>query len=92
VLLHREVIAGRLQEEARSLRIRDRLRVRLWAQVGGDGGVTDVRIVESSRDRDADLAALRVAHTLTFRPAMIEGFVIPGVWADIPITFGARGR
>jgi TonB family protein len=92
LLLHREVIVRRLEEEARSLRVRDRLRVQLWVRVGGDGEVTEVRIAESSRDRDADLAALRVAHTLTFRPAMIEGFVIPGVWADIPITFGARGR
>ena len=90
-LLHRDWLAAQLRTEGELLRPVRRLTVRVMARVQTDGLVSEVRIRESSGDRGADEAAVRILNRATFQPGAVEGIPVE-VWASLPITFSpSRG-
>jgi TonB family protein len=86
-MLNREAITERLVEESRRMRRRYQLVVELHVLVADDGRVTEVRIDEGSGDAEVDRAAVWVARSMRFRPGVIEGFSVGGIWAAFPVTF-----
>ena len=87
---NRPTLQRRIAAEAAGLNIREQMVVRIFAFVGEDGVVGEVRIDESSGDPSVDLAAARVFRGVTFTPAVIEGITAP-VWVAFPVTFTPRG-
>lgn len=63
--------------------------VRVWIFIKEDGTVPDVRVDRSSGQPPLDEAALRVARTMRFSPALNGDEKVP-VWVSIPITFMVR--
>ena len=60
--------------------------VRIHFLVTEEGMVRDTKIDESSGQAALDEAALRVAHTFEFTPAVYRDTKVP-VWISLPITF-----
>jgi TonB family protein len=92
VILNNDQVTERLVEEARRLGIRHSTLIRLRARVGLDGKVEELRVDKSSGDPALDLAAVMVARGIRFRPALIEGFTVPDVWAAFPVRFSRARR
>jgi protein TonB len=63
--------------------------VRVWFHVDETGGVTATRLMETSGSDVLDEAALRVASTMEFEPAMNRGEPV-AVWVAFPIRFEVR--
>jgi len=63
--------------------------VRVWIFIETDGAVLDARIDRSSAQPALDEAALRVARTMRFSPALDGDEKVP-VWVSVPITFTVR--
>ena len=61
----------------------------VWFFIDADGTVTDTRIHESSGSPELDRAAIRVARTMRFSPALNRDEPTP-VWVAFPITFMVR--
>jgi TonB family protein len=61
----------------------------VYFHIDAEGAVNDVRIERSSGHAALDQAALRVAETFEFSPAMNQDQRVP-VWIQIPITFQTR--
>jgi protein TonB len=61
-------------------------RVEVWIRLDETGALQDVRVSVSSGHQGLDEAALRVARTMRFDPAMNRDKRVP-VWVSIPITF-----
>ncbi len=61
----------------------------LWFHIAEDGRVDDVRIATSSGTEALDQAALRVARTMEFTPALNRDQPV-AVWVQIPITFSSK--
>lgn len=62
---------------------------RVWFLIDETGAVADTRLQESSGHEAIDGAALRVARTMEFTPALNRDRAVP-VWVAFPITFMAR--
>jgi TonB family protein len=62
---------------------------RVWFFIDESGGVADARLQESSGHAAIDEAALRVARTMEFSPALNRDAPVP-VWVAFPITFMVR--
>ena len=62
---------------------------KVWFFVDERGRVQRIQIDESSGNRQLDQAALTVARTIEFSPAMNKGEEVP-VWISLPITFTVR--
>lgn len=62
---------------------------RVWFFIDETGAVADTRIQESSGHEAIDWAALRVARTMEFTPALNREETVP-VWVAFPITFQVR--
>jgi protein TonB len=58
--------------------------VLLWALVGKDGKVKDVRIIDGPKSLQE--SAMRAARTAVFKPALIQNEPVE-LWVQIPITF-----
>ncbi|MGD2068731.1 MAG: TonB family protein [Gemmatimonadota bacterium] len=63
---------------------------RVYFFIDADGRVADARIDESSGHEALDRAALEVARTMQFTPALNEDRPVP-VWIGLPIAFKPRG-
>jgi TonB family protein len=61
----------------------------VWFFIDAQGSVTDTRIHESSGSPELDRAAIRVARTMRFSPALNRDEPTP-VWVAFPITFMVR--
>lgn len=61
----------------------------VWLFINASGELQDMRIQESSGHPELDQAALRVAASMQFTPALNRGEPVP-VWVAFPITFQAR--
>lgn len=90
-LLNRARVGQALEEnypeELRSAGIGGTARV--WFFIDETGAVADVRLQESSGHQAIDEAALRVANTMEFTPALNRDEKVP-VWVAFPITFMVR--
>lgn len=62
---------------------------RIYFFIDADGRVADARIHETSGHEALDRAALEVAGTMEFTPALNDDRPVP-VWISLPIAFGAR--
>lgn len=56
-----------------------------WVRVDDRGGVTDVRVFESSGNEQIDAAAMRALRAARFSPAEHEGRPV-AVWIALPVT------
>jgi TonB family protein len=63
--------------------------VRVWFHLDETGRVTATRIMETSGHEGLDEAALRVANTMEFEPAVNRGEPV-AVWVAFPIRFEVR--
>lgn len=61
----------------------------IWFYIDAEGAVTDTRIHEASGSPELDRAALEVARTMRFAPAL-KGDEPTAVWVAFPITFQVR--
>lgn len=85
---NREAVVRALQREYPST-LRDAGvvgRVVMYVFVNEDGVADEVRVAETSGFDQFDRAALRVAATFEFNPAMNQGQAV-AVWALVPVTF-----
>jgi TonB family protein len=65
--------------------------VHVWLFIDATGQVQRLQVKESSGHKALDDAALRVAGTMAFTPALNRERPVP-VWIALPITFTTRGR
>lgn len=86
-ILNHDLVLTRLQTESRRLGLEESQTVGLWVQVQLDGRAGEVRVAESSGEREVDAVAVRVLRTAIFRPGMIEGIPVGGIWARFPVNF-----
>jgi TonB family protein len=63
----------------------------LRSRVGLEGEVEELRVDRGSGDHALDMAAMMVARGIRFRPALIEGFPVPNVWASFRSGSCTRG-
>jgi TonB family protein len=61
----------------------------VWLFIDDKGQVRNVQVNESSGHQALDDAALRVAGTIEFTPALNRDVTVP-VWISLPITFSVR--
>ncbi|MEJ2540631.1 MAG: M56 family metallopeptidase [Gemmatimonadota bacterium] len=86
----REVVAALEREYPRALRDAGvEGSAKVWLFIDADGELRDMRIQESSGHEALDDAALRVAASMRFSPAVNHGETVP-VWVAFPITFLVR--
>ncbi|QCO67627.1 energy transducer TonB [Luteimonas yindakuii] len=71
---------------AAALRAREEGLVMLRATVDSDGRTGDIEIIESSRSRELDRAALAAVRDARFSPAMRDGKPIPST-VQVPVEF-----
>jgi len=90
-LLNRYVVGAALEREYPAL-LRDAGvsgRTIVWIKIDERGVLQDVQINQSSGHPALDAAAIRVARTMEFSPALNRDQVVP-VWVSIPIQFQRR--
>ena len=61
----------------------------VWLYINEAGQVAQVRVKETSGNQQLDEAAVRVAESMLFTPAVNRDRVVP-VWISLPIVFNAR--
>lgn len=87
-ILNREEVVAALRTEYRQ-DLRDaglEGQTNVWFFIDKDGRVADTRIQQSSGHAELDRAALRVAATMEFSPALNRDEPVP-VWVAFPMTF-----
>lgn len=90
-ILNAEEVTGALREEYPPV-LRDAGvggTATVWYYINPEGQVEATRIQQSSGHAELDRAALRVAATMEFSPALNRDEPV-GVWVAFPITFQAR--
>lgn len=88
-LLNSDEVRGRLASVADTLEGTSELLVVLWLYVERSGDVTRLRLRRSSGREGVDAAAMDVASTMRFRPALFRGRTV-AVWIAQPIRFSFR--
>jgi TonB family protein len=90
-LLNRNVVGAALEREYPAL-LRDAGvggRAIVWIKIDERGVLQDVQVNQSSGHPALDAAAIRVARTMEFSPALNRDEIVP-VWVSIPIQFQRR--
>lgn len=88
-LLNLEEVRDRLAEETAALEGARELLVVLWLYVESSGDVTKLRLRRPSGEDGVDRAAMDVAATMRFRPALFQGRTV-AVWIVQPIRFSLQ--